>query len=101
MKRQLENEVFHLQQITENCRHQAEVLAITSGKGGVGKTNMAAKLSNGSAAQPNKEGFFIKLLTASFLKLSAEESIRDWTSALSVCTAGEQDAKKNACVYRT
>jgi flagellar biosynthesis protein FlhG len=39
------NEAVHLQQMMENYQRQAKVLAITSGKGGVGKTNIAANLA--------------------------------------------------------
>ncbi len=39
------NEMLYLQQVMENCRRPAKVLAITSGKGGVGKTNIAANLA--------------------------------------------------------
>ena len=41
----MRNRAIHLQQMMENCQRQAKVLAITSGKGGVGKTNIAANLS--------------------------------------------------------
>ena len=39
------NEAIHLQQIVESHRRGAKVLAITSGKGGVGKSNIAANLA--------------------------------------------------------
>ena len=48
------NEALHLQQMMENCRRRAEVLAITSGKGGVGKTNIAANLAICLAASQKK-----------------------------------------------
>ncbi|UCE99835.1 MAG: P-loop NTPase [Planctomycetota bacterium] len=51
-----------LQRTTAKYRRQAKVLAITSGKGGVGKSNIAAKLGTGLASQPYKEGFFRKVV---------------------------------------
>lgn len=45
LERQMGNEAVHLQQMMESCQRQAKVLAITSGKGGVGKTNIAANLA--------------------------------------------------------
>ena len=39
------NEAIYLRQMMENYRGPAKVLAITSGKGGVGKTNIAANLA--------------------------------------------------------
>lgn len=45
LERQMGNEAIHLQQMMESCQRQAKVLAITSGKGGVGKTNIAANLA--------------------------------------------------------
>jgi flagellar biosynthesis protein FlhG len=39
------NEVPYLQQMTQNYSRSAKVIAITSGKGGVGKTNIAANLA--------------------------------------------------------
>lgn len=50
----MRNEALHLQQMMENCRCQAKVLAITSGKGGVGKTNIAANLAICLAASRKK-----------------------------------------------
>ncbi len=41
----MENGTLGLQRMMENCRRQAKVLAITSGKGGVGKSNIAANLA--------------------------------------------------------
>ena len=41
----MKNEALQLQQMMENYRRPAKVLAITSGKGGVGKTNIAANLA--------------------------------------------------------
>ena len=43
-----------LQQLMENSRRPAKVLAITSGKGGVGKTNIAANLAICLAASQKK-----------------------------------------------
>jgi len=48
------NEALHLQLMMENRRHPAKVLAITSGKGGVGKTNIAANLAICLAASRKK-----------------------------------------------
>ncbi|MHC4159870.1 MAG: MinD/ParA family protein [Planctomycetota bacterium] len=39
------NGALGLQRMTESCGRQAKVLAITSGKGGVGKSNIAANLA--------------------------------------------------------
>ncbi len=39
------NEAAKLQQMMEQCSRRAKVLAVTSGKGGVGKTNIAANLA--------------------------------------------------------
>ena len=39
------SELLYLQQEMKSCRRPAKVLAITSGKGGVGKTNIAANLA--------------------------------------------------------
>lgn len=41
----MKNEAFQLQQMIEQYRRPAKVLAITSGKGGVGKTNISANLA--------------------------------------------------------
>jgi len=48
------NEMLYLQRVMENCRRPAKVLAITSGKGGVGKTNIAANLAICLAASGKK-----------------------------------------------
>ena len=48
------NEAAHLQQMMQNCPRQARVLAVTSGKGGVGKTNIAANLAICLAAARKK-----------------------------------------------
>jgi len=39
------NGALGLQRMTESCQRQAKVLAVTSGKGGVGKSNIAANLA--------------------------------------------------------
>ncbi len=41
----MQNEAICLQEIAAGSRRQAKVLAVTSGKGGVGKTNIAANLA--------------------------------------------------------
>lgn len=51
---QMANEALYLQQLTENCKRPARVLAITGGKGGVGKTNIAANLAICLAASRKK-----------------------------------------------
>jgi flagellar biosynthesis protein FlhG len=48
------NETLYLQQIMENHKRPASVLAITSGKGGVGKSNIAANLGICIAASGKK-----------------------------------------------
>jgi len=48
------NEMLYLQRVMENCKRPAQVLAITSGKGGVGKTNIAANLAVCLAASGKK-----------------------------------------------
>ena len=50
----MENQALHLRQMMKNCRRQAKVLAITSGKGGVGKTNIAVNLAICLAASRKK-----------------------------------------------
>ncbi len=50
----MKNEAIHLQQMMANCQRPAKVLAITSGKGGVGKTNIAANLGVCLAASQKK-----------------------------------------------
>jgi flagellar biosynthesis protein FlhG len=50
----MKNETIYLQQMMENYKRPANVLAITSGKGGVGKTNIAANLAICLAASQNK-----------------------------------------------
>jgi len=54
MKNQTVNEELHLRQMMKNCSRPAEVLAITSGKGGVGKTNISANLAICLAASQKK-----------------------------------------------
>lgn len=41
----MKNERFELQQMMENCQRSGKVLAVTSGKGDIGKTNIAANLA--------------------------------------------------------
>ncbi len=48
------NEAIYLRQMMENYRQPAKVLALTSGKGGVGKTNIAANLAICMAASRKK-----------------------------------------------
>jgi len=48
------NEAIYLRQMMENHKGPAKVLAITSGKGGVGKTNIAANLAICLAASRKK-----------------------------------------------
>jgi flagellar biosynthesis protein FlhG len=50
----MQNETLYLQQMMESYKRPANVLAITSGKGGVGKTNIAANLAICLAASQNK-----------------------------------------------
>lgn len=52
------NEAFHLQRIPQNYQRQARVLAVTSGKGGVGKTSIAANLAVCLAASRKKTILF-------------------------------------------
>jgi flagellar biosynthesis protein FlhG len=54
MKSRMVNEELHLQQMMKNYRCPAKVLAITSGKGGVGKTNISANLAICLAASQKK-----------------------------------------------
>jgi len=48
------NKALGLREAFESCRAKAKVLAITSGKGGVGKTNIAANLGISLAASNKK-----------------------------------------------
>jgi flagellar biosynthesis protein FlhG len=50
----MENETLYLQQMMDSYKRPANVLAITSGKGGVGKTNIAANLAICLAASNKK-----------------------------------------------
>jgi flagellar biosynthesis protein FlhG len=50
----MENEAVHLKQMMASCSRPAKVWAITSGKGGVGKTNIAANLAICLAASQKK-----------------------------------------------
>ena len=52
--KQMQNEALYLQQMMESHGRPANVLAITSGKGGVGKTNIAANLAICLAASRKK-----------------------------------------------
>jgi len=53
-RKQMTNETLYLQQIMESHKRPASVLAITSGKGGVGKTNITANLGICLAASGKK-----------------------------------------------
>jgi flagellar biosynthesis protein FlhG len=53
-RKQMTKETLYLQQIMESHRRPASVLAITSGKGGVGKTNITANLGICLAASGKK-----------------------------------------------
>ena len=53
-RKQMTNETLYLQQIMESHKRPATVLAITSGKGGVGKTNITANLGICLAASGKK-----------------------------------------------
>ena len=48
------SQTAHLHQMMQNCRQKARVLAVTSGKGGVGKTNISANLGICLAASNKK-----------------------------------------------
>jgi flagellar biosynthesis protein FlhG len=50
----MNTEAVQLQEVMERCGRRAQVLAITSGKGGVGKTNIAANLALCIAASGQK-----------------------------------------------
>ncbi len=50
----MKNETFELQQMMENYQRSGKVLSVTSGKGGVGKTNIAANLAICMAASGKK-----------------------------------------------
>jgi len=54
----MRNETLHLQQMMDASRRPATVLAIASGKGGVGKTNIAANLALCLAASGKKVALF-------------------------------------------
>ncbi len=53
-RKQMRNETLYLQQMMESHKRPASVFAITSGKGGVGKTNIAANLGICLAASGKK-----------------------------------------------
>ena len=53
-RKQMTNETLYLQQIMESNKRPATILAITSGKGGVGKTNITANLGICLAASGKK-----------------------------------------------
>ena len=71
----MENNAIHLQQMMETCQQPCKVLAITSGKGGVGKTNIAANLAICMAASRKKV-----LLIDADLSLSNLDVIMNFTS---------------------
>jgi flagellar biosynthesis protein FlhG len=48
------NEALRLQEAVESCYHKAKVIAVTSGKGGVGKSNISANLAICLAASGKK-----------------------------------------------
>ena len=50
----MKKETAHLEKIMEDCNRKAKVFAITSGKGGVGKTNISANLALCMAASHKK-----------------------------------------------
>ena len=54
LKEQMGNESLYLQRMMKSYERPAKVLAITSGKGGVGKTNIAANLAICLAASQKK-----------------------------------------------
>ncbi len=58
MEVQSVNRTARLEQVTGKCRQQAIIVAITSGKGGVGKTNIAANLAVCLAAWRQKVVLF-------------------------------------------
>ena len=94
------NEAFHLQVLTENCRRQAKVLAITSGKGGVGKTKIVKKLSNSLTSHAAQGGFLIKFLIGSF-KVISRRVEKKLDEHLLYAYNQRTRAKKSAGVYRT
>ncbi len=75
----MENNSRHLQQMMENCRQPAKVLAITSGKGGVGKTNIAVNLGICMAASRKKV-----LLVDADLSLSNLDVIMNFNSKYNI-----------------
>jgi len=54
----MRNQALNLQQMMQACQRPAQVLAITSGKGGVGKTNISANLAICLAASLRKVVLF-------------------------------------------
>ena len=94
------NEAFHLKVLAESCRRQAKLLAITSGKGGVGKTKIVKKLSNRLTSDAGQSGFLIKFLIGSF-KVISRRVDKKLDEHLLYAYNQRIRAKNSAGVYRT